>query len=129
MADSSQGGGDAAGTPFLSPLCPRPCAPRIAPSCHACTFLLLRTPALHLCDVYYGMSTATAPKKSGERGMLPVTIKQIQEAVPGEDDGFTIDGRETNQITFVAQIINVEEAVRRFLPCSCALYFSFPCNF
>jgi len=75
------------------------------------------------------MSTATAPKKSAERGMLPVTIKQIQEALPGEDDGFTIDGRETNQITFVAQILRVDEAVRRFLPCSCALYFSCLCNF
>lgn len=58
--------------------------------------------------------TTAAKKKSSERGMLPVTVKQILEATTSEDDvdGFLIDGRETTQITFICQIIEVCEAVR-----------------
>lgn len=50
-------------------------------------------------------------KKSGERGMLPVTIKQILGAhEDGEENNvYKIDGRECTQVTIVGQIISRAE--------------------
>lgn len=49
-------------------------------------------------------------KKSGERGMLPVTIKQIMGAQEeGDENAYKIDGRECTQVSIVGQIINLHE--------------------
>ena len=50
----------------------------------------------------------------GERGLLPVTVKQIMESkTEGDDSEFVIDDREAKQITIVGQIIDLQTQVRR----------------
>ena len=49
-------------------------------------------------------------KKSGERGMLPVTIRQLIDA--HVDEVVKVDGREANQVTFVGQIVDEATTVR-----------------
>lgn len=47
---------------------------------------------------------------SGDKGMLPVSIKQLLEAKQdGPDDNYRVDGRDTNQLTLVALILGVIE--------------------
>jgi len=81
-----------------------------------------RSAAMRRCASATGPHTAVragtgGKKKSGERGMLPVTIRQLIDA--HVDEVVKVDGREANQVTFVGQI--VEEATTVRLVCaSCA---------
>lgn len=50
----------------------------------------------------------------GERGLLPVTVKQIMESkTEGDDNEFVIDDREAKQITIVGQITDLQTQVPR----------------
>jgi len=108
MADSSsQQNADASGA-----MCPRLClAPVSCPRLRLASVRARRRRALRAHAAV--RACAGGKKRSGERGMLPVTIKQIIAAQQEGEEGCKVDGREANQVTFVGQIVNVKDSVRR----------------
>ena len=73
------------------------------------------TARAHLLGLYpCALARAAVKKRMGERGLLPVTVKQIMESkTEGDDNEFVIDDREAKQITIVGQITDLQTQVRR----------------
>ena len=60
------------------------------------------------------MAASTDGKAKGDKNrhsLIPTTIKQLKNAPanPAGDNGYTIDGRELNQITIVGMILSADE--------------------
>jgi len=57
----------------------------------------------------YGSGSASKARRA-DKGILPVTIKQLLSASQeAQDDAYLVDGRECTQVTLVALITNVQE--------------------
>eukprot|EP00961_Rhodomonas_salina_P217678 2941901-Rhodomonas_salina.3 len=58
----------------------------------------------------YGSSGSASKSKRGDKGIHPVTIKQLLNATQeAQDDAYMVDGRECTQVTVVGLITNVQE--------------------